>query len=67
MPGGQGKVRVPEEKVGLRLPKGLHDEMVRVIESAREWKDRQHFIAEAIREKIERWKREHPLGPPARR
>lgn len=58
---------VPEERVSLRLPKGLHDEMVRIIEGAREWKDRQHFIAEAIREKVERWKRDHPLGPPARR
>lgn len=58
---------MPEERVGLRVPVGLHQEMVAVIHSANQWKDRQAFILEAVKEKIERWRKENPMwSPPAK-
>ena len=53
--------------MGLRVPVGLHEEMVGVIHAANLWKDRQAFILEAIKEKMERWRKEHPMwSPPAK-
>ena len=64
---GRSKLEVPEERVGLRVPVGLHAEMVAVIHSANQWKDRQAFILEAIKEKTERWRKDHPMwSPPAK-
>ncbi|HTT15190.1 MAG TPA: hypothetical protein VMG81_05380 [Thermoplasmata archaeon] len=58
---GRSRLAVPEERLGLRIPVGLHEEMVGVIRAANQWKDRQNFILEAIKEKTERWKKEHPM------
>lgn len=56
------------QKVGVTLPDGLYEEMIRVIDNERRWVDRVEFIREAIKEKLERWKKEHPLGlPPPQR
>ena len=52
------------QKVGVTLPDGLYEEMIRVIDNERRWVDRVEFIREAIKEKLERWKKEHPLGLP---
>ena len=54
--------------MGVTLPDGLYEEMIRVIDNERRWVDRVEFIREAIKEKLERWKKEHPLGlPPPQR
>jgi hypothetical protein len=53
----------------MTIPMGLYEEMVAILESERRWADRVDFIREAIKEKVERWNREHPLGtrkPPQR-
>lgn len=54
--GGKKRVGVPSEPVTVLFPAGAHEEMVRLINSERRWFDRQEFIKEAVREKIEREK-----------
>jgi hypothetical protein len=64
---GRSRLEVPEERVGLRVPVGLHEEMVAVIHTANRWKDLQAFILEAIMEKVGRWRKENPMwSPPAK-
>ena len=66
---GKARARAQTEKVGLRIPVGLYRELIDIIEVGKMWPDppRQNFILEAIREKIDRWKKDHPLwSPPAR-
>jgi hypothetical protein len=60
---GKAKARAQAEKVGLRVPLGLYREMMDVVEAAKMWSDppRQNFILEAIKEKIDRWKKDHPM------
>lgn len=48
----------------LRLPEALEEEITRIVRGSREWATRQSFIEQAIREKLDRWKRDHPLGLP---
>ena len=64
MPGGKKVVGVEVVYVGLKLPAGLHEDMVRQIRGLRNWRDRQEFIAEAIREKLEREKAKGGRLPP---
>ena len=64
MPGG--KVTVDRERVTLRLPRVLLGAAERIMRSEG-WANRQAFIEQAVREKVERWAREHPLGVPAAR
>lgn len=62
--GGKKRVTVPIERVTVILPTGVHDDMVRLIGSERRWFDRQEFIKEAVREKIEREKAKPGRLPP---
>ena len=51
------------------MPLGLYHEMMGIVEAAKMWPDppRQNFILEAIKEKVDRWKKEHPMwSPPAK-
>jgi metal-responsive CopG/Arc/MetJ family transcriptional regulator len=59
-----GKKQTTERTpVMVRLPKVLIDQIVEVAESEG-WSNRQAFIEQAVREKLERWKKEHPpLAP----
>lgn len=65
VPGGKKQIEVDLVPVGLKLPTGIHEEMVRLIRSSRMWRDRQEFISEAIREKIERLRLQRPTLHPA--
>ncbi|MHB8430183.1 MAG: hypothetical protein ACYDDZ_06585 [Acidimicrobiales bacterium] len=49
------------ESVTVSLPEGIYSDMIGVIETDRRWFDRVEFVREAVKEKIERWKKEHPL------
>ena len=49
----------------IRLPTVLLETVERIAR-AEGWANRQAFIEQAVREKVERWKRENPLGPPPR-
>lgn len=49
------------------VPKGLHDELVRLIKAEGRWSNRQEFAIEAIREKIERLRGQPSPHPEAAR
>jgi len=61
MPGSK-RLTGNAELVGVRVPKAVYDEMMRLIESEGRWPypARQNFILEAVREKLERYV---PVGP----
>ncbi len=67
MPRGFKRSEVGYQKVGITLPDGVYEEMVTIIETDRRWFDRVEFIREAVKEKIERWRKDHPMwSPPAK-
>jgi len=48
------------KRLQLRIPIGLYDEMMKIINLEKKWNSPQQFIQEALNEKIDRWKKEHP-------
>ena len=65
--GGEKRTKSPIVSFGVTLPEGVYEELVAVIETGRRWQDRVEFTREAIKEKLDRWKKEHPLwSPPAK-
>jgi len=54
---------VEVKRLQLRLPIGLYDEVVRIITLEKKWSSPQQFIYEALEEKLNRWKKEHPGHP----
>jgi hypothetical protein len=51
------------KRLQLRIPIGLYDEMMRIINLEKKWNSPQQFIQDALNEKIDRWKKEHPGHP----
>ena len=49
-------------KLTLQLPEGLAKEINDIVEKHDIWMSSQDFIREAIKEKIERWYRDHAVG-----
>lgn len=50
----KSKVPVEVERLNLKLPKGLHDAIAKVVTEEQLWPSRQDFIIDALREKLER-------------
>ncbi len=48
--------------VNLRLPEGLYDEIMKIMEKDKKWNSPQQFIQDALNEKIDRWIRDHSVG-----
>jgi hypothetical protein len=48
--------------VNLRLPEGLYEEIIKILEKERKWNSPQQFIQDALNEKIDRWKKDHAVG-----
>jgi hypothetical protein len=48
--------------VNLRLPEGLYEEIIRILEKERKWNSPQQFIQDALNEKIDHWKKDHAVG-----
>lgn len=44
------------------VPIGLYEDMKKIVEKEGKWMSEPDFIREAVREKIERWKKEHAVG-----
>ncbi|MCI4345877.1 MAG: ribbon-helix-helix domain-containing protein [Thermoplasmata archaeon] len=65
--GGKKKIEVANEQVCVRLPAGLYEDLLRVMAAEKRWFDRQDFVKEAVREKIERHRRPgvHPAAAQA--
>ncbi len=49
-------------KLTLQLPEGLAKEINEIVSKHDLWMSSQDFIREAIKEKIERWYRDHAVG-----
>lgn len=48
--------------VNLRLPDGIYEEILEILQSERKWNSPQQFIQDALNEKIDRWKKDHAIG-----
>lgn len=48
--------------VNLRLPEGLYEEIIKILEKERKWNSPQQYIQDALNEKIDRWKKDHAVG-----
>jgi len=55
---------LPKVSVAGRIERGYYEDLVRVIDSDDHFNRIGDFVREAVLEKIGRWKKEHPLGPP---
>ena len=53
---------VKTEQVNLRLPIGLYNEMLSIMEKEKKWNSPQQFIQDALNEKLDRWHKDHALG-----
>ncbi|MDE1822042.1 MAG: hypothetical protein KGI98_14475 [Euryarchaeota archaeon] len=60
---GDVRVKVTTDPLQIRVPHGLHADMVALIESEKRWSGRQEFVLEALREKIERCRRNEQSTP----
>jgi len=57
------KPYVTTYQVNLRLPEGIYQEILKIINLEKKWNSPQQFIQDALNEKIDRWKKEHPGHP----
>jgi hypothetical protein len=54
------KEYVDTTQVNVRLPNGIYEEILRIMNIERKWNSPQQFIQDALNEKIDRWKKENP-------
>ena len=50
-------------QVNIRLPSGLHAEILKVMNVEKRWNSPQQFIQDLIIDYLDRWKKEHPGHP----
>ena len=53
---------VRTEQVNVRLPIGIYEEIISIMDKEKIWNSPQQFIQDALNEKIERWHKEHAVG-----
>jgi hypothetical protein len=58
---------LPKVSVAGRIERGYYDDLVKVIDGDDHFNRIGDFVREAVLEKIDRWKKEHPLGSPVSR
>lgn len=58
---GGSKITVSRKAIMVRFPTVLLKAVERITE-VEGWANRQAFVEQAVREKVERWEREHPRG-----
>ncbi|HEV2317544.1 MAG TPA: hypothetical protein VGV89_08240 [Thermoplasmata archaeon] len=56
---------LPKVSVAARIERGYYEDLVRIIDGDDHFNRLGDFVREAVLEKIDRWKKEHPLGSPA--
>jgi hypothetical protein len=56
---------LPKVSVAGRIERGYYEDLVKVIDSDDHFNRIGDFVREAVLEKIDRWKKDHPLGPSA--
>jgi metal-responsive CopG/Arc/MetJ family transcriptional regulator len=50
------------KQVNIYFPEGLYDEMAKVMEKANAWMNVQEFVRDAVKEKVDRYYKEHAVG-----
>jgi len=50
-------------KIGILIPEGMIEAIENILKVDQSWISKQEFIRQAIQEKIDRWKKEHPGHP----
>jgi len=56
-------VAIKGEKVNVLIPEGMIEAIENILKVDQSWISKQEFIRQAIQEKIDRWKKEHPGRP----
>jgi len=56
-------VAIKGEKVNVLIPEGMIEAIENILKVDQSWISKQEFIRQAIQEKIDRWKKEHPGHP----
>ena len=56
---------LPKVSVAGRIERGYYEDLVRVIDGDDHYNRLGDFVREAVLEKIDRWKKDHPMGPPS--
>ena len=52
--------RPPAPKITIAFPKGMLEEVEKIMAIEASWLSQQDFVRDSVKEKIDRWKREHP-------
>jgi len=58
---------LPKVSVAARIERGYYEDLVRIIDADDHFNRLGDFVRESVVEKIDRWKKEHPLGGPSSR
>lgn len=58
---------LPKVSIAARIERGYYSELVGIIDADDHYNRLADFIREAVVEKIERWKKDHPLASPSHR
>ena len=58
---------LPKVSVAARIERGYYEDMVRIIDADDHYNRLGDFVREAVFEKIDRWKKDHPMGTPSTR
>jgi hypothetical protein len=58
---------LPKVSVAGRIERGYYEDLVRIVDSDNHFNRIGDFVRESVVEKIERWRKEHPLGTPSPR
>lgn len=58
---------LPKVSVAARIERGYYEDLVRIIDADDHYNRLGDFVREAVLERIDRWKKEHPLGSPVHR
>ena len=58
---------LPRVSVAARFERGYYEDLVRIIDADDHYNRFGDFVREAVLEKIDRWKKDHPLGGPSAR
>ena len=56
---------LPKVSIAARIERGYYSELVGIINADDHYNRLADFIREAVVEKIERWKKDHPLASPS--
>ena len=54
------KEYVKTEQVNMRLPIGIYNDIIKIMDIEQKWNSPQQFIQDVLNEKIEKWKKENP-------